>query len=196
MNDLDTVIIDDIPELGGSVTINTIKKVVKTTPITSSVNVETTANASTISDTTTKQLEQQRSGSCPVCGASRRREEHMRRFHDDIIDTLRSVTVVSLDSCILCVQKHVSRAMVYYEEMLTATDSGTPDGTASVNLKVNHLKVLGHLGCAIEESTEYRELNELLIKHERAYRYEGISPDWPLIATEIEKVEKSLEKLN
>lgn len=143
-----------------------------------------------------QRLEQQRSSSCPVCGAKRERETHMRRFNDSIIDVLRNVTVASLDSCILCVQKHVSRAMVYYEEMLTATDSGTLDGTASVNVKMNHLKVLGHLGCAIEESTEYIDLNAMLIKHERAYRYEGISPDWPAIAAEIEKVENSLEKSN
>lgn len=141
-----------------------------------------------------QRLEQQRSEQCPVCGAHRQRVSTMDRFTSSFTELLHSVKLVALDSCILCVQKHVSRAMVYYEELLTANNSGTSDGTASVNVKINHLKILGHLGCAIEESEDYTDLHNMLIKHERAYRYEGISPDWQAIAAEIEKVEKSLEK--
>lgn len=139
-----------------------------------------------------QKIEAQKSSNCPVCQARKSREHIMNRFQDDILNTLRSVSVVSLDSCILCVQKHVSRAMTYYEEMLTAQDSGKEDGTAAVNIKINHLKVLGHLGCAIEESTEYTDLNKLLIDNERAYRYEALGPNWQQIAEEIIKVEESL----
>jgi hypothetical protein len=139
-----------------------------------------------------QQLTQLRSTSCPVCGAKREREHQMRRFNDDILSFMRDVSIVSLDSCILCVQKHVARAMVYYEELLTARESGMTDGTASVNVKLNHLKILGHLGCAIEESTDYTELNQFLITQERAYRYEGISPDWVKIAELIKDVEEKI----
>lgn len=138
-----------------------------------------------------RQMEQQRSGTCPVCKAARQRESRMNMFHQDIISAIHSMRLTSLDSCILCVQKHVSRALVYYEEMLTAKDSGTKDGTAAVNVKMNFLKILGHLGCAIEESDDFPELNQMLITNERAFRYEGISPDWKAIAVEIEKVEST-----
>lgn len=141
-----------------------------------------------------QKLEAQRSNSCPVCAARKNREQIIHRFENDIIQMLHSVSLVSLDSCILCVQKHISRAMTYYEEMLTASNSGMSDGTASVNMKINHLKVLGHLGCAIEESDDFTELHQLLIDYERAYRYEGISPDWKKLAAEIVKVEESQKK--
>ena len=52
--------------------------------------------------------------------------------------------------------------MIYYEELMTAQGSGTADGTASVSVMKNHLKILGHLGCAIEESEDFTELNALL----------------------------------
>jgi hypothetical protein len=141
-----------------------------------------------------QQVESQRSGSCPVCAARKQREQRMYRFHDDIINTFRDVSVVSLDSCILCVQKHVARAMTYYEEMLTANGSGTEDGTASVNVKIDHLKVLGHLGCAIEESDDYPELHQMLIDSERNYRYEAIGPDWKKISEAIVRVEEQLKQ--
>lgn len=142
----------------------------------------------------TQQIEAQKSSNCPVCQARKNREQVLHRFNDDIMHTFRDVSIVSLDSCILCVQKHVSRAMVYYEEMLTAGGSGTADGTAAVNVKINHLKVLGHLGCAIEESDEYAELHDLLIQTERAYRYEALGPNWQKIAEKITEVEKSMTK--
>lgn len=138
-----------------------------------------------------QKLEDQRSNNCPVCGARKNREQIIHRFENDIVQMLRSVSVVSLDSCISCVQKHISRAMTYYEELLTATNSGMADGTASVNTKISHLKVLGHLGCAIEESDDFTDLHQLLIDYERAYRYEGIGPDWKKLAEEIVKVEEA-----
>lgn len=139
-----------------------------------------------------RRLEAERSDNCPVCGARKERERLVTRWNTDIISLLHNVSIASLDSCIICVQKHVSRALVYYEEMLTAKDSGKIDGEAAVNLEINHLKVLGHLGCAIEESTDYADLHDLLIKYERAYRYEAISPDWQKLAAEILKVKNTL----
>ena len=109
----------------------------------------------------------------------------MRLFEDEIGRFLRENRFVKMDSCILCVQKHVSRAMIYYEELMTAQGSGTADGTASVSVMKNHLKILGHLGCAIEESEDYPELNAMLIETERNYRYEGLGPDWGKIMEKL-----------
>ncbi len=66
--------------------------------------------------------------------------------------------------------------MIYYEELMTAQGSGTADGTASVSVMKNHLKILGHLGCAIEESEDYPELNAMLIETERKSRYAAQGP--------------------
>ena len=129
--------------------------------------------------------EREASEKCPACGARRFRENSMRRFEDEIGRFLRENRFVKMDSCILCVEKHVARAMVYHEELMTAKDSGASDGTASVSVMKNHLKILGHLGCAIEESEDFTELNELLIQTERNYRYEGLGPDWEKITESL-----------
>ena len=57
----------------------------------------------------------------------------------------------------------------------------------------NHLKILGHLGCAIEESEDFSELNELLIQTERNYRYEGLGPDWEKISDQLKVVSDQLK---
>ena len=132
-----------------------------------------------------QRAEREAAEKCPTCGARRNRESMMRRFEDEIGHFLRENRFVKMDSCILCVQKHVSRAMVYYEELMTAQGSGTADGTASVSVMKNHLKILGHLGCAIEESEDYPELNAMLIETERNYRYEGLGPDWGKIMEKL-----------
>lgn len=126
---------------------------------------------------------------CPVCGQHRENERRMRQFNLGILDFIRDQRIVKMDSCILCVKKHIGRAMVYYEEMLTADGSGKADGTASVNVPLNHLKVIGHLGCAVEESEDFAELHSELLRMERAYRYEGIAPDWNLIANLIDRTD-------
>ena len=131
--------------------------------------------------------------SCPTCGNAQARVRMMRRFEDEIGHFLRENRFVKMDSCILCVQKHVSRAMVYHEELMTAQGSGTADGTASVSVMKNHLKILGHLGCAIEESEDYPELNALLIETERNYRYEGLGPDWGKISDQLKVVSDQLK---
>ena len=128
---------------------------------------------------------------CPVCGQHRENERRMRQYNMGIIDFIREQRIVKMDSCILCVKKHVGRAMVYYEEMLTAKDSGKEDGTASVNVPMNHLKVIGHLGCAVEESEDFAELHQELLQMERDYRYEGIAPDWVKLANMIEQATTS-----
>ena len=126
-----------------------------------------------------------RTANCPVCGARRERERIMSRFEADIVNHLRSQRFIRLDSCIICVQKHIGTAMQYYAELLKAMDSGKADGTARVDVKRNHLKIIGELNCAIDESAEYTDLQTALISAERAYRYEGIEPDWGAITALI-----------
>ena len=88
-------------------------------------------------------------------------------------------------------------AMKYVEAIRNiVVYSGTSDGSASVSVMKNHLKILGHLGCAIEESEDFTELNDLLIQTERNYRYEGLGPDWEKILDFLSKEEtlKNTEK--
>lgn len=134
----------------------------------------------------------EKTAKCSVCGARRERERVMSRFEADIVTHLRNQRFIRLDSCITCVQKHVGTAMQYYAEMLKAIDSGKPDGTARIDIKRNHLKVIGELNCAIDESAEYTDLQTALISAERAYRYEGIEPEWDTIAALIIEYEDAI----
>ena len=130
---------------------------------------------------------------CPVCEATHRRAHRLSNFEYSIIDELRRARLIKRDSCILCVQKHVGRAMTYHKELLTAIGSCKSDGTSSVNIKLNHLSIIGHLGCAIEESDNFEDLQNLLIEQERNYRYYGEEPDWGSISALIIEYEQAIE---
>lgn len=141
-------------------------------------------------------IQAEKTAKCPVCGARREREQRMSRFESDIIDFLRSQRFVKLDSCIICVQKHVGTAMQYHAELLKAKNSGKGDGTAAINVKRNHLKIIGELNCAIDESAEYTDLHTALIAQERQYRYEGIEPNWDALAGLIVEYEQVIDAEN
>lgn len=128
---------------------------------------------------------------CPTCGAIRERLGRMERFEDEIVRWLRETNAAASDSCILCVEKHVSRALVLWEELLSATGSGAKDGRAAVNVYRNHIKIIGHLGNAYDESADFPELHELLKGAERNYRYEGIAPDWPALLAAMGKIKEN-----
>ena len=136
-------------------------------------------------------MEQRRRNACPTCGAIRERMRHMERFEDEIVRWLRETNAAASDSCILCVEKHVSRALVLWEELLSAAGSGAKDGSAAVNVYRNHIKIIGHLGNAYDESADFQELHELLKAAERNYRYEGIAPDWAALLTAMEKIKEN-----
>lgn len=128
---------------------------------------------------------------CPTCGAIRERMWRMEHFEDEIVRWLRETNAAASDSCILCVEKHVSRALVLWEELLSAAGSGAKDGSAAVNVYRNHIKIIGHLGNAYDESADFPELHELLKAAERNYRYEGIAPDWPALLALMEKIKEN-----
>lgn len=142
-------------------------------------------NRSDLAQKRRAQLDQQK---CPVCNASRERRYLMGNLEDQIITWLRDNNVTPFDSCILCVEKHVGRAVILWEELLSAKQSGTEDGTARVNIYKNHIKILGHLGNAYDESADYSELHDFLKIAERNYRYEGTAPDWPTLLALMEAV--------
>lgn len=131
--------------------------------------------------------ERKRQEKCPTCGARINRENRMNYFHNDIVSFLRENRVVKHDSCILCVKKHIGTAMVLYDEILKSQGSGNSEGTAKVNIQVNELQLIGNLQCAIDESEDYPELNEQIKVDERAYRYQGIQPNWNKISELIVK---------
>lgn len=128
---------------------------------------------------------------CPTCGAIRERVRHMGRFEDEIVRWLRETNAAASDSCILCVEKHISRAMILWEELLSASGSGTKDGVAPVNVYRNHIKIIGHLGNAYDESADFPKLHQLLKEAERAYRYEGIAPNWNELLVEMEAIKNN-----
>lgn len=138
----------------------------------------------------TQDAERQKKESCAACNARIDREKRMNRACEDILRIVRENRIVKLDSCMLCVKKHVARAMVYADELHYASGSGTADGTASVNIPMNVLKIIGHLGCAIEESEDFPEINAALVKAERQFRYEGVIPQWESICALTETVDK------
>ena len=131
--------------------------------------------------------ERKRQEKCPTCGARRYDEMTMHRFHAGIVDFLRERRVVKYDSCILCVKKHIGCAMTLHDEMMNAKGSGNAEGTAKVNLWMDELKLIGNLQAAMDESEDFPELHEQIKVDERAYRYEGIGPNWQKIAELIVK---------
>ena len=136
----------------------------------------------------TKLEERKRQEKCPTCGARRYDEMTMHRFHADIVDFLRERRVVKYDSCMLCVKGHVGEAMTKYLEILKAKGSGKADTQeGKVNIMLNELTVIGNLRAAFQEAEDFPELYEQIKTDERAYRYEGIEPNWPAIAALILK---------
>lgn len=125
---------------------------------------------------------------CPTCGLSKEGLARAERLETDAVRWLRETNAAAADSCVWCVEKHIGKAMVLWDEITTSGESGMEDGTAVVNVYRNHILVIGNLGAAVDESVEYGELHELLKKTERMYRYYGTAPDWKKILELLETV--------
>lgn len=139
-------------------------------------------------------IQPQKKSQCPTCGSREARNRHMDAFQEAFVRYLRENRTIRMDSCIACVEKHLSRAAGYYSELLTASGSGRPDGTASVDAYRAYLRCLQHLGLAIEESDSYEELNRVLLAAERQLRYEGSEPPWRTIEEEMFKIKNGATK--
>ncbi len=139
-----------------------------------------------------KLAEREKQAKCPSCGAMRDRIYQMERHNDSFLEFIRQNQIVKRDSCILCVEKHLGKAKVLFEEMLTA--KGKQDNAdARIKVEINHLEVIGNLQAATDEAQEFIELWDYLLTAERAYRYEGIAPDWEKIAGLIIAVKDAID---
>lgn len=134
------------------------------------------------------------SGKCPVCGALRDRERFMHRYEDELSEFLRRNNEVKRDSCIYCVEKHVGKAMVLLDELLSNrlfhAEHGTAEYDARIKTELNHLGIIGNLQAATDEAEEWPELHDTLLAAEREYRYHGIVPDWEKISGLIKNVKE------
>lgn len=126
-----------------------------------------------------KQQEEASRAKCPTCNQTRLDAQRTAELDSDIMGWIRSSNAMQLDSCILCVEKHIGRAMVAYDELCSASNSGMSNGEAVINPYKARLLVIGHLGHAIEESYEYTELHDLLQDNERSFRYSCKAPSGP-----------------
>ena len=135
------------------------------------------------------------SGKCPVCGALRDRERFMRRYEDELSEFLRRNNEVKRDSCIYCVEKHVGKAMVLLDELLSNrplhAEHGTAEYDARIKTELNHIGILGNLQAATDEAEEWQELHDTLLSAEREYRYHGTVPDWEKISGLIKNVKEN-----
>lgn len=133
--------------------------------------------------------------SCPVCGALRERERFMRRYEDELSMFLRRNNEVKRDSCIYCVEKHVGKAMVLLDELLSNrplhAEHGTAEYDARIKTELNHLGIIGNLQAATDEAEEWPELHDTLLSAEREYRYHGTVPNWEKISGLIKNVKEN-----
>lgn len=130
-----------------------------------------------------------KSNKCPVCGALRERERFMQRYEDELSMFLRRNNEVKRDSCIYCVEKHVGKAMVLLDELLSNrplhAEHGTAEYDARIKTELNHLGIIGNLQAATDEAEEWPVLYDTLLASEREYRYYGTIPDWEKISSLI-----------
>lgn len=128
---------------------------------------------------------------CPTCSQTRLDAQNTMELDREVTNWIRNSNSTQLDSCILCVEKHVGRAMVAYDELCSSDNSGTTTGNATINPYKSRILVIGHLGHAIEESYEYTALHSLLQSDERAFRYSCKVPQWAKIVKLIEDEKKN-----
>ncbi len=128
---------------------------------------------------------------CPTCSQARLDAQNTRELDAEVTNWIRNSNSTQLDSCILCVEKHIGRAMVAYDELCSSDNSGTTTGDAAINPYKSRILVIGHLGHAIEESYEYTALHSLLQSDERAFRYSCKAPQWAKIVKMIEEEKKN-----
>ena len=81
---------------------------------------------------------------------------------------------VSRPGCLECVEKHIGAAMVILSEIHAGY--------------AYHLRLIGHLHEAEEESQEWESLFRLIRKARKRYQTKQVIPDWDIIAQELSNV--------
>jgi hypothetical protein len=84
---------------------------------------------------------------------------------------------VSRPGCLECVEKHLGAAMVILSEIHAGY--------------AYHLRLIGHLHEAEEESQEWHSLFRLIRKARKEYQMQRIVPDWETIAYELANVKNN-----
>ena len=150
-----------------------------------------------LSNVTTDEMQQhvamlEKQHACASCGADRNKIVKMFGFEQTLVRHIRQNRLVKRDSCIQCVEKHIGKALVLYEELLAATE------TNNVNVELNHLEIIGNLQAATDEAEQWTELHNRIDTAEREYRYKGNGPDWVSLAEAIAivKTEQQLNRTN
>ena len=82
----------------------------------------------------------------------------------------------SRPGCLECVEKHIGAAMVILSEIHAGY--------------AYHLRLIGHLHEAEEESQEWDSLFRLIRKARKRYQTDSIVPDWDIIAQELSNVKR------
>jgi len=85
---------------------------------------------------------------------------------------------ISRPGCLECVEKHIGAAMVILSEIHAGY--------------AYHLRLIGHLHEAEEESQEWDSLFRLIRKARKRYQTDNIVPGWDIIANELAYVKESL----
>jgi hypothetical protein len=80
-------------------------------------------------------------------------------------------------SCLECVEKHLGAAFVIASEIY--------DGYAY------HLRLIGHLHEAEDESQEFLKLHEMIRSARKSYQRDGIIPHWEILAQEISEIKNA-----
>jgi hypothetical protein len=80
-------------------------------------------------------------------------------------------------SCLECVEKHLGAALVIASEI--------HDGYAY------HLRLIGHLHEAEEESQEFVKLHERIHSARKSYQRNGIIPNWEILAQKIAEIKNA-----
>lgn len=123
---------------------------------------------------------------CPVCSARRERAEMMGRNMNEIATFVQwSNGTLAQDSCVLCVEKHVSDARSAMRKTREETDE--------TKREILRLDVIGNLREATDEATAFPELHDFLAVSERDYRYNGNAPDWVKVAELIVAAKRAQE---
>lgn len=124
---------------------------------------------------------------CPVCGARRNRIAELSRHSEGLVTFLRDNNFrLGQDSCILCVEKHLADAKRAIEKQRQEIEG--------VKIELQRLAAIGNLREATDESTEFKQLHDLLAIQERQYRYNDKDPDWEKIAAVILEVKAKIQE--
>ena len=126
---------------------------------------------------------------CPTCGKGEIPVQidltMQRGFETELHRYIFQNPDFKTESCFICVEKHVSTARQFEDEMLKAQGSGTSDGKASINIYEKYLSVLGELNLAAREAKEWPELHALIVASERSLRYSKILVNWRAITDKM-----------